>query len=97
MALPLATVLSAAPGLISAAADMLNLVRKYRQQSEQTPDIDVEHRIEELNTLIEQQALVIEELAKNNQQLTLAVRNNRRLAAVALGVGAVALLLALLA
>jgi hypothetical protein len=97
MALPLATVLSAAPGLISAAADMLNLVRKYRQQSEQTPDIDVEHRIKELNTLIEQQALVIEELAKNNQQLTLAVRNNRRLAAVALGVGAVALLLALLA
>ena len=100
MALPLATVLSAAPGLISAAADMLNLVRKYRQQSEQTPDTDVDHRdhrIEELNALIEQQALVIEELAKNNQQLTLAVRNNRRLAAVALGVGAVALLLALLA
>ena len=94
MAFPLATVLTAAPGIISAAADIIKLIR-HRKQDEvtQQPDDD---RVEALIVLIEKQAVVIEELAKNNNQLALAVRNNRMIAFVAIGIALLAMLLLLL-
>lgn len=80
MAFPLATVLNAAPGLISAAADILGIVRKSKQHVPQAETA----KFEELAALIEQQAQVIEELALNNSNLVLAVRNNRILAMLAI-------------
>ena len=82
MAFPLATVLTAAPGLISAAADVIRIIRQ-RKKSEPEAPVD-ENKINELVNLIEQQALVIEELALNNRNMALAVRNNRILSAVAI-------------
>lgn len=95
MAFPLATVLSAAPGLISAAADLVKLINRRRQPQQQNPlpPVSSDEQFEELHQLIEKQAKVIEELALNNQQLTLAIRNNRIIALAAL---AGTLLLALL-
>jgi hypothetical protein len=79
MALPLATVLNAAPGLISAAADIIGLIRKNKQRQ---PQADAA-KLEELTNLLEQQAQVLEELALNNRNLVLAVRNNRLVALAA--------------
>lgn len=86
MAFPLATVLSAAPGIISAAADIIKLIRNRKPEPTQQP-LSAE-RVEELVSLLERQALVIEELARNNGNLALAVRNNRILSAIALGLAA---------
>ena len=52
-------------------------------------------RVDELAALIEQQAIVIEELAQNNRNLALAVRNNRLLAAISIGIGVLAIGLAI--
>ena len=82
MAFPLATVLKAAPGLISAAADIIGVVRKNKQQAPQEETA----RLEEFAKLIEQQAQVIEELALNNRNLVLAVRNNRIMALLAIAI-----------
>ena len=93
MAFPLATVLSAAPGIISAAADIIKLIRNRKpvQASQQASDIPAsDPRIEELANLIEKQAVVIEELARNNSNLALAVRNNRVLSLVAAGIAVLA-------
>jgi len=79
MALPLATVLNAAPGLISAAAEVIGLIRKKKAQMPQEDTA----KLEELTNLLEQQAQVLEELALNNRNLVLAVRNNRRVALAA--------------
>jgi hypothetical protein len=92
MAFPLATVLNAAPGLISAAADIINLIRKNKQQAPQ-PDTA---KLEELTSLIEQQAKVLEELALNNRNLVLAVRNNRIVALVAVGLAVCAMVFAVI-
>lgn len=91
MAFPLASVLSAAPGLISAAADIINMIRKNKQQA---PQADTA-KLDELTSLIEQQARVLEELALNNRNLVLAVRNNRVVAVVSLVVALCALGIAL--
>ena len=91
MAFPLATVLNAAPGLISAAADILGIVRKNKQHA---PQIETA-KFEELTSLIEQQAQVIEELALNNRNLVLAVRNNRIMAMVAIAIALCAIGIAL--
>ena len=80
MAFPLATVLAAAPGLISAATDIIRLI-KQKKSSEPLPD---KARLDELITLLEQQAQVIEELAVNNRNMAIAVRNNRILSLSAL-------------
>lgn len=88
MALPLATVLNAAPGLISAAADIIGLIRKNKQK---IPQADAA-KLEELTNLLEQQAEVLEELALNNRNLVLAVRNNRIVALAALAVAISAML-----
>lgn len=91
MAFPLTTVLKTAPGLISAAADIIGMIRKNKQQA---PQADMA-KLDELSSLIEQQAKVLEELAINNRNLVLAVRNNRLVAmvAVVLALGAVAVTL----
>lgn len=88
MALPLATVLTAAPGIISAAADIIKLIR-HRKQADQSGASD-DDRLNELASLLEKQALVIEELAKTNRQLALAVRNNRILSFISLGIALLA-------
>jgi hypothetical protein len=92
MAFPLATVLNAAPGLISAAADIIGLIKKRKQQ---VPEAET-GKFEELTSLIEQQAQVIEELALNNRNLVLAVRNNRVVASVAIFIAAISLVMTLL-
>ncbi|MGD8568648.1 MAG: hypothetical protein PVJ39_11205 [Gammaproteobacteria bacterium] len=96
MAFPLGSVLSAAPGVISAAADIIRAIRenKSRQSPDTQPDPAAE-KLAELNSLIERQAQVIEELAQNNSNLALAVRNNRILAGIALGAAGVAIIVAL--
>ena len=93
MAFPLGTVLAAAPGIISAAADIIKLVRNKQDKDESSPKRDPQ--IEGLTGLIEKQALVIEELAKSNKELALAVRHNRLLALVSIAIAVMAVLLVL--
>jgi hypothetical protein len=90
MAIPLGTVLSATPGIISAAADIIRAIRERKL----APQAEAE-KLGELESLIEKQALIIEELAINNQNLVLAVRNNRILSGIAVAVGLIACGLAL--
>ena len=85
MAFPLGTVLAATPGIITAAADLLKLIRERKQ----TPQPEM-NKLGELESLVEKQALIIEELAINNRNLVLAVRNNRLLSAISIVVGLVA-------
>lgn len=76
MAIPLAAILAAAPGVISAASDIIGMIKKRQADNSEPAGVE-EDRFEELVNLIEKQAQVIEELAQANQQLALAVRNNR--------------------
>jgi len=85
MALPLATILAAAPGIITAATDIIKLIRDKKQ----TPQTESE-KLEELELLIEKQALLIEELAVNNRNMAMAVRNNRIVSAVSVGIAVMA-------
>ena len=96
MAFPLATVLTAAPGVISAAADIIRTIRKKKDAGE-TPESEIAiiDKITELEGLIERQALVIEELALSNRNLALAVRNNRVISAISLVIAIVASCLAI--
>jgi hypothetical protein len=93
MPFPLATVLSAAPGLISAAADVIRIIKDRKKDASAQPEED---RHQELVNLIEQQALVIEELAVNNRNMALAVRNNRILSAAAIVLALGAIIVAIL-
>ena len=95
MAFPLATVLSAAPGIISAAADVIRMIRERskKENDKETESSPEAEKIRELGALIEQQAIVIEELAINNRNMALAVRNNRILSALGLAIGLIALIL----
>jgi len=79
MAFPLVTVLSAAPGVISAAAEIIRAL-KEKKKTINKPDTE---KLDELEAVIEKQAQLLEELAKNNQNLVLAVRNNRIITIVA--------------
>ncbi len=94
MAFPLAAVLSAAPGLISAAADVIRIIRE-RKKTQQEPQPESE-KLNELASLIEQQAKIIEELAINNRNMVLAVRNNRIIAIAALVVGVLAIMFSII-
>lgn len=87
MAFPLATVLAAAPGLISTATDIIRLI-KQKKTSAPLPD---KARLDELVNLLEQQAQVIEELAVNNRNMAIAVRNNRVFSLIALLMSAIML------
>ncbi|MCW8955611.1 MAG: hypothetical protein OQL09_01910 [Gammaproteobacteria bacterium] len=91
MALPLAAVLTAAPGLISAAADIIRAI-KDRKNTEPPAEVD---KFDEMAGLIERQALVIEELALNNKNLVMEVKKNRIFSIVSLATGTLALVLAI--
>jgi hypothetical protein len=92
MPFPLATVLTAAPGLISAAADVIRIIKERKKNTELPPEED---KTQELVELIEQQAMVIEELAVNNRNMALAVRNNRFLSAISTVIAIIALTVAI--
>lgn len=91
MPFPLATVLSAAPGVISAAADIIRVIREKKTGAGQ-PEAD---KMDEIESLIERQAQLIEELALNNSNLALAVRNNRVLSGVSIAIAICATILAI--
>ena len=91
MAFPLVTVLSAAPGVISAAADIIRAI-KDRKKTDNKSELE---KLSDLETLAEQQALLIEELAVNNRNLALAVRNNRIITIVSLILATIAVILAI--
>ena len=93
MPFPLATVLTAAPGLISAAADIIRIIKTRKKNAEATPEED---KTQELVELIEQQAIVIKELAVNNRNMALAVRNNRYLSAISTVIAIIAIIVAML-
>ncbi|WP_455203035.1 hypothetical protein [Kaarinaea lacus] len=91
MAFPLGTVLAAAPSVISAAADIIRVIKEKKSA---TPQADSD-KLDELVELVERQAQVIEELALNNSNLALAVKNNRILSAVSIGIGFCAIALSI--
>ncbi len=93
MAFPLAAVLSAAPSVISAAADIIRVIRE-KKTNEPVVEPDSQ-RLDEITDLLERQARIIEELALNNSNLALAVRNNRILSVVSMVVGISALILSI--
>ena len=91
MAFPLATVLAAAPGVISAAADIIRVIRKKKETAEPPGnETSIKDKMTELESLLERQALVIEELALSHRNLALAVRNNRIISTTALVMAIVA-------
>lgn len=92
MAFPLATVLSAAPGIISAATDIIKVIRDRKKQA----PVPEPEKLSELESLIEKQALLIEELAVNNRNMVLAVRNNRIVSAVSMIIAITACVLAVI-
>ena len=93
MAFPLGAVLAAAPSVISAAADIIRVIKEKKSGDEQAqPESE---KFNELANLIERQAQVIEELAVNNSNLALAVRNNRILSAISLCTAFVAIVLSI--
>lgn len=96
MAFPLATVLAAAPGVISAAADIIRVIRK-KKEADELPENEttIKDKIAELESLLERQALVIEELALSNRNLALEVRNNRAISVISLVIAIVASCLAI--
>ncbi|MEJ2105694.1 MAG: hypothetical protein P8X48_00015 [Acidiferrobacteraceae bacterium] len=90
MPFPLGTVLSAAPGVISAAADVIRAIRERKGGTKSEED-----KLTELENLLERQAVIIEDLAQNNRNLALAVRNNRIVATIGAGLGITALAIAI--
>ncbi|KPK12741.1 MAG: hypothetical protein AMJ68_00625 [Acidithiobacillales bacterium SG8_45] len=90
MAFPLGTVLAAAPGIISAATDIIKVIRERKSQTKEAGD----DKLVQLESLIEQQAIVIEELAINNRTMAMAVRNNRLMSAVSILIAITATVLA---
>ncbi len=95
MAFPLVTVITAAPGLIAAAADIIRII-KERKKDEPKPEVwPGSEKLDEMADLLEKQARVIEELALNNRNLALAVRNNRMLSIVSIVIAVIAIILAI--
>ena len=92
MAFPLATVLSAAPGIISAATDIIKVIRDRKKQA----PVPEPEKLNELESLVEKQALLIEELAVNNRNMVMAVRNNRVVSAVSMILAIAACVLAVI-
>ncbi len=93
MAFPLGAVLAAAPGVLSAAADIIRVIKEKKSRPPQ-PQLEAE-KFDELTGLIERQAEVIEELAMNNSNLALAVRNNRILSTISIVIAMAAMLFAI--
>jgi len=95
MAFPLGAVLAAAPSVISAAADIIRVIKEKKTGGAEVEAQPESEKLNELASLIERQAQVIEELAVNNSNLALAVRNNRILSAISLVVGVAAVILSI--
>jgi len=91
MAFPLVTVLTAAPGLISAATDIIRAIKDKKNN----PTMPESEKLSEIGQLIEKQAQVIEDLALNNRNLALAVRNNRIISFISILIGVMACVLAI--
>lgn len=91
MAIPLVTVLTAAPGVISTVSDIIKAVRYLRSSKEP----DREKMITEIEELLEKQALAMSELAESNRNLALAVRTNRRLTILSLALALIAVVIAI--
>lgn len=94
MAFPLVTVLSAAPGLIAAATDIIRLIKERKKEEPKPEQWPGSEKLDEMAELLEKQARVIEELALNNRNLALAVRNNRLLSIVSIVIAVIAIILA---
>ncbi len=92
MAFPLVTVLTAAPGVISAATEIIRAIKDKKKKGDKS---DLE-KLHELEALIEQQALLLEKMAENNQNLALAIRNNRMIAMASLATAMVAIVFGIL-
>lgn len=90
MAIPLMAVLTAAPGLISTVAEIVRATRSMRSGGTGLN----EKTIQQLEELLEQQAVVLSEMAESNRNLALAVRTNRIIAGVSLLAAVGALLVA---
>lgn len=90
MAIPLMAVLTAAPGLISTVAEIVRATRSMRSGGTGLN----EKTIQQLEELLEQQAVVLSEMAESNRNLALAVRTNRIIAGVSLLAAIGALLVA---
>lgn len=84
MAFPLLTVLGAAPGILSAAADLVRLVRNRQAGGSGVVPQDLEKQVVELKAIVAEQSALIEQLARSNQDMAIAVRNGRILSVVAL-------------
>lgn len=97
MAIPLLPVLAAAPGILSAAMDLVRLVRSKKEpgKSGQTAG-DLEKQVAELKDIVARQSELIQELAQSNQNMALAMRNNRILSVTALLAGLAGILAAML-
>ena len=91
MAFPLVTVLTAAPGIISAATDIIRAIKDKKNN----PTMPESEKLSEIGQLIEKQAQVIEDLALNNRNLALAVRNNRVISFISILIGVMACMLAI--
>ena len=91
MAFPLVTVLTAAPGIISAATDIIRAIKDKKNN----PAMPESEKLSEIGQLIEKQAQVIEDLALNNRNLALAVRNNRVISFISILIGVMACVLAI--
>jgi|GEM_PF-1758592 len=98
MPFPLAAVLAAAPSVISAAADIIRVIREKKTNEPQNEPVVVQAdsaRFDEITDLLERQAQVIEELALNNSNLALAVKYNRILSVISIAVAVVAIILSI--
>ena len=95
MAFPLGAVLAAAPSVISAAADIIRVIKEKKTGGVEVDAQPESEKLNEMANLIESQAQVIEKLAVNNSNLALAVRNNRILSAISLVVGVAAVILSI--
>lgn len=87
MSFPLLTVLSAAPGILSAAADLVRMVRKRQAGKAGDAPADLDKQVAELKAIVAEQSALIEQLAKSNQDMAIAVRNGRILSVAALLAG----------
>jgi hypothetical protein len=92
MSFPLLTVLSAAPGILSAAADLVRMARSRQSSRTGGAPADLEKQVAELKSIVAEQSALIEKLAKSNQDMAIAVRNGRILSVAALlaGLGGIA-------
>jgi hypothetical protein len=69
MAIPLVTVLTAAPGVISTVSDIIKAVRHLRSSG----GGNSEKTVKEIEALLEQQAVAMSEIAESNRNLALAI------------------------